>query len=78
MDISQPLPDILVLEPARQRDPTTIAYDKEHSRNPRYWRDMTEEEYAQKLKMLNTEQKSISATGKSIDIFNKSVENLSS
>jgi hypothetical protein len=28
--------------------------------------------------MLKTEQKSISATGKSIDIFNKSVENLSS
>ncbi|MGO2354718.1 MAG: hypothetical protein ACTH58_08270 [Marinomonas foliarum] len=69
MDISQPLPDIMMLEPARQRDPTTIAYDKEHSRNPRYWRDMTEEEYAQKLKMLKTEQKSIPATGKPIDIF---------
>jgi hypothetical protein len=69
MDISQPLPDIMMLEPARQRDPTTIAYDKEHSRNPRYWRDMTEEEYVQKLKMLKTEQKSIPATGKPIDIF---------
>jgi hypothetical protein len=69
MDISQPLPDIMMLEPARQRDPTTIEYDKEHNRNPRYWRDMTEEEYAQKLKMLKTEQKSIPATGKPIDIF---------
>ncbi len=78
MDTSQPLPDIMILEGARQRDPTTIEYDKEHSRNPRYWRDMNEEEYTQKLKMLKTEQKSISATGKSIDIFNKSVENLSS
>ena len=45
MDTSQSLPDIMILEGARQRDPTTIAYDKEHSRNPRYWRDMTEEEY---------------------------------
>jgi hypothetical protein len=69
MDISQPLPDIMILEDARKRDPTTIAYDKEHNRNPRYWRDMTEEEYAQKLKMLKTEQKSIPATGKPIDIF---------
>jgi hypothetical protein len=69
MDISQSLPDIMILEGARQRDPTTIEYDKEHNRNPRYWRNMTEEEYAQKLKMLKTEQKSIPATGTPIDIF---------
>ncbi|PYF78585.1 hypothetical protein DFP75_1114 [Marinomonas alcarazii] len=69
MDISQPLPDILVLEPARQRDPTTIAYDKEHNRNPRYWRDMTDEEFKQKMDEIEKTQKNTPATGKPIDIF---------
>ncbi len=69
MDISQPLPDILVLEPARQRDPTTIAYDKEHNRNPRYWRDMTDEEFKQKMDEIEKAQKNTPATGKLIDIF---------
>lgn len=69
MDISQPLPDILVLEPARQRDPTTIAYDKEHNRNPRYWRDMTDEEFKQKMDEIEKAQKNTPATGKPIDIF---------
>ncbi|AEF55533.1 hypothetical protein [Marinomonas posidonica] len=68
MDISQPLPDILVLEPARQRDPTTIAYDKEHNRDPRYWRDMTDDEFAKRMKAIQTEQKNTPATGKPIDI----------
>ncbi|GAA0232354.1 hypothetical protein [Marinomonas primoryensis] len=69
MDISQPLPDILVLEPARQRDPTTIAYDKEHNRNPRYWRDMTDDEFAKKMDEIEKAQKNTPATGKSINIF---------
>ncbi|WP_254682272.1 hypothetical protein [Marinomonas sp. FW-1] len=69
MDISQPLPDILVLEPARQRDPTTITYDKEHNRNPRYWRDMTDEEFKQKMDEIEKAQKNTPATGKPIDIF---------
>jgi hypothetical protein len=69
MDISQPLPDILVLEPARQRDPTTIAYDKEHNRNPRYWRDMTDDEFAKKMDEIEKAQQNTPATGKPIDIF---------
>jgi hypothetical protein len=69
MDISQPLPDILVLEPARQRDPTTIAYDKEYNRSPRYWRDMTDEEFKQKMDEIDKAQKNTPATGKPIDIF---------
>ena len=47
MDITQPLPDIPPLEQYRDRDPTTVAYDKLTNRNPRYWRDKTEEEIAQ-------------------------------
>ncbi|GAA0232330.1 hypothetical protein GCM10009084_17460 [Marinomonas primoryensis] len=69
MDISQPLPDILVLEPARQRDPTTITYDKEHNRNSRYWRDMTDDEFAKKMDEIEKVQKNTPATGKSINIF---------
>ena len=72
MDISQPLPDILVLEPARQRDPTTIAYDKEHNRNPRYWRDMTDKEFKQKMDEIQKAQENTPATGKPIDIFEAS------
>ncbi|WP_339719015.1 hypothetical protein [Marinomonas primoryensis] len=72
MDISQPLPDILVLEPARQHDPTTIAYDKEHNRNPRYWRDMTDKEFKQKMDEIEKAQKNTPVTGKPIDIFEAS------
>ncbi|WP_339719017.1 hypothetical protein [Marinomonas primoryensis] len=72
MDISQPLPDILVLEPARQHDPTTIAYDKEHNRNPRYWRDMTDKEFKQKMDEIQKAQENTPATGKPIDIFEAS------
>jgi len=44
MDITQPLPDVPILESYREKDPTTVAYDKENNRNPRYWRDKTKEE----------------------------------
>lgn len=40
MDISMPLPDVPSLEPYRHLDPTTAAYDKQHSRPPHYWRDI--------------------------------------
>ena len=40
MDISKPLPDIPSMEPFRHNDPVTAAYDKQHNRPPRYWRDM--------------------------------------
>ena len=43
MDVSQPLPDVPGLEIHRHKDPTTAASDKRKKRNPRYWRDMSEQ-----------------------------------
>ncbi|SDM17035.1 hypothetical protein SAMN05661010_03550 [Modicisalibacter muralis] len=43
MDVSQPLPDVPGLEIHRHKDPTTAASDKRRKRNPRYWRDMSEQ-----------------------------------
>ena len=57
MDVSQPLPDCIILEESRERDPVTAAYDKETGRNPRYWRDMTDEEYLAALDKLDKAQK---------------------
>ena len=73
MDISQPMPDILVLEPARERDPTTAAYDKQTGRNPRYWRDMSDEEYQQTLKKIAEQQKKQPDSGPTLNIFAPSV-----
>jgi len=39
MDISQPLPDLPVLEQSRHLDPVTAAHDTQTGRNPRRWRD---------------------------------------
>lgn len=50
MDISLPLPDTPAVETYRHLDPTTAAYDKEHNRPPRYWRDFD-------LKQVNLEIK---------------------
>ncbi|EKO3511930.1 hypothetical protein [Vibrio fluvialis] len=72
MDISQPMPDILVLEPARERDPTTAAYDKQTGRNPRYWRDMSDEEYQQTLKKIAEQQKNQPDSGPALNIFSPS------
>lgn len=40
MDTSQPLPELGDLEFFRAYDPTTLEYDQQTGRNPRYWRDM--------------------------------------
>lgn len=47
MDISHPLPDEGSLEMFRHLDPTTAQYDQQIGRNPRYWRDMTYNEWKQ-------------------------------
>ena len=39
MDISQPLPELPVLEQFRHLDPTTARYDAQSGRPPRRWRD---------------------------------------
>jgi hypothetical protein len=40
MDISQPLPELPVLEQFRHLDPTTAAHDRQSKRDPRHWRGM--------------------------------------
>ncbi|MGY2572287.1 hypothetical protein [Vibrio sp. C8] len=69
MDTSQPLPDILVLEPARERDPLTAEHDKKTGRNPRYWRDMSDEEYKRTLEKIAEQQKSQPDSGPRFNIF---------
>ena len=53
MDVTRPLPDLLILERSRLLDPTTRAYDEAHGRPERFWRDMTDEQYQQAIKHLN-------------------------
>ncbi|MCG6229533.1 hypothetical protein K6U34_13915 [Vibrio furnissii] len=72
MDISQPMPDILVLEPARERDPTTSAYDKQTGRNPRYWRHVSDEEYQQTLKRIAEQQKNQPDSVPALNVFSPS------
>ena len=45
MDISQPMPDRVITEPARQFDPVTAEYDESHDRPKHFWRDMSDEEF---------------------------------
>lgn len=40
MDVTQPLPELPILEQFRHLDPTTAEHDRKTGRNPRYWRDM--------------------------------------
>ncbi|MBZ5488991.1 hypothetical protein HW452_15815 [Halomonas aquamarina] len=49
MDTSQPLPDSPQWEQFRSLDPTTLEWDKEIARPPRYWRDMDDEAFNQKI-----------------------------
>lgn len=63
MDITHPLPDVPMFEPFRHLDPVTAEHDRATGRNPRYWRDMSEEEWRQnhepqeqqRLQMARTE-----------------------
>ncbi|MGB0942519.1 MAG: hypothetical protein ACPGUE_08970 [Marinomonas sp.] len=69
MDVSQPLPDCIILEESRESDPVTVAYEKVTGRNPRYWRDMTDEEYLAALKKLNKAQQENTESAPLIDII---------
>lgn len=40
MDVTQPLPDLPLLEQFRHLDPVTAAHDQQQGRPPRRWRDM--------------------------------------
>ena len=43
MDISKPLPDVPRMEPFRDRDPVTVAWDKKHKRPKDYWKNMIDD-----------------------------------
>ncbi len=73
MDVSQPLPDCLILEESRHLDPVTAEYDKKVGRNPRYWRDMSEEEYKATLEAIRNKQQGKPETGPELDIFSEAV-----
>ena len=45
MDVTQPLPDLPVLEQSRHLDPVTAAHDSRTGRNPRRWRDQDLEDW---------------------------------
>jgi len=40
MDVTQPLPELPILEQFRHLDPTTAEHDRQSKRDPRRWRDM--------------------------------------
>lgn len=49
MDVSRPLPDTPDFEWWRPYDPITAEHDKQTGRDPRYWRDMPFDEFAEKI-----------------------------
>lgn len=59
MDVSQPLPDLPILEQFRHLDPTTAEHDRRSGRSPRHWRDMGYETWekkgvGQRMKRIDT------------------------
>ncbi|WP_299202304.1 hypothetical protein [uncultured Amphritea sp.] len=70
MDTSQPMPDVPELEPARPRDPTTAAWDKQHNRKPDYWFSMDDDEFEEAIAQLRAEQRFMPSQGPEIDLFN--------
>jgi len=69
MDTSQTLPDIPQLEAYRADDPITAAHDQKTGRNPRYWRDMSDEEFEQTIEDLDKQQQTQATTGPLLNIF---------
>ena len=71
MDVSQPLPDTLVLEESREKDQTTVAFqNQKNGRKKDYWRSMTDEEYRKTThKIIQQVWGNGSSGGTLIDIF---------
>ncbi|WP_224055376.1 hypothetical protein [Vibrio penaeicida] len=76
MDVSQPLPDLPLLEVFRSKDPTTAAYDKEIERDPKYWRSMSDKEFDQVVAQMAENQKHIPPLGKPINIYAQTPEEI--
>lgn len=69
MDVSQPMPDVPMLEEFRHLDAVTAEYDQKVGRKPRYWRDMSDEEFEKVLDQISEKQEKEPATGPIINIF---------
>lgn len=54
MDASRPLPDLPCFEKCRYLDPVSAEHDRQTGRNPRYWIDMDDETFAEKLKDMDS------------------------
>lgn len=65
MDISQPLPELGDFELFRAYDPTSIEYDKHTARNPRYWRDMSKEQWQSVCKEMDEKILTLDITSRS-------------
>ncbi|MPY24009.1 hypothetical protein FS373_15765 [Shewanella sp. YLB-07] len=74
MDISQPMPDVLILEAARERDITTAKFDLAGKRGhpSHYWREMSDEEFTKTLEAIRGKQQKSPKQGPVLDIFKKS------
>ncbi|AQS36218.1 hypothetical protein Sps_01029 [Shewanella psychrophila] len=74
MDTSQPMPDVLILEAARERDITTAKFDLAGKRDhpSHYWREMSDEEFTKTLEAIRDKQQKSPMVGPVIDIFKKS------
>ncbi|MEF1207649.1 hypothetical protein [Photobacterium damselae] len=69
MDVSQPLPDIPMNEPFRDKDSATIAYDKAHNRKPDFWFSMSDEEFELAVAKIVEKQNTEPPLGEMIPIF---------
>ncbi|MEK0361185.1 hypothetical protein [Pseudomonas sp. CBC3] len=52
MDASRPLPELPCFEKCRHLDPVSAEHDRQTGRNPRYWIDMDDETFAEKLREM--------------------------
>ncbi|MGQ7299528.1 hypothetical protein [Marinobacter nauticus] len=62
MDITRPLPELPLLEQYRHLDPTTAKYDQATGRPSRYWRDMDDKTFKQKVDDMFTDVSIIDTT----------------
>ncbi len=69
MDVSQPLPDIPMNEPFRDKGSATIAYDKAHNRKPDFWFSMSDEEFEQAVAKIVEKKNTELPLGEMIPIF---------
>ena len=62
MDITRPLPELPLLEQYRHLDPTTAEHDQATGRPSRYWRDMDDKTFKQKVDDMFTDVSIIDTT----------------